>query len=61
LTGGEYYPASTAADLQKVFKNLPMNIITRHETMEISVFLTAAGVLLALLAISLSLAWHPVP
>jgi Ca-activated chloride channel homolog len=61
LTGGAYYPAATAAELQKVFQNLPMNIITKHETMEISVIFTAIGVFLAVLAILLSFAWHPLP
>jgi Ca-activated chloride channel homolog len=61
LTGGAYYPAATAAELQKVFQNLPMNIITQHEIMEISVIFTAVGMFLAVLAILLSLIWHPLP
>lgn len=61
LTGGAYYPAATASELQKVFQNLPINIITRHEIMEISVIFTAIGVFMAALAILLSFAWHPLP
>jgi len=59
LTGGEYYSAASANDLLKVFQNLPMNIITQHETMEISVFFTAIAVCLVALAILLSFSWHP--
>ena len=61
LTGGAYYAAATGNELQKVFQNLPMSIIAKHETMEISVIFTAIGVLLVLLAILLSFAWHPLP
>jgi Ca-activated chloride channel homolog len=61
LTGGAYYSAISADELQKVYQNLPMSIIAKHETMEISVVFTAIGVLLALLAILLSFAWHPLP
>jgi Ca-activated chloride channel family protein len=59
LTGGAYYPAASANELQKVFQNLPIYLITQHETMEISVAFTALGVFLAALAILLSFAWHP--
>ena len=61
LTGGAYYAAASGSELQHVFQSLPMNIITKHETMEISVIFTAIGVLLAGLAIFLSFAWHPLP
>jgi Ca-activated chloride channel family protein len=61
MTGGEYYPAMSAGELQKVFQNLPTYLITRHEITEISVAFTALGALLAALAIGLSLIWHPLP
>ena len=61
MTGGAYYPASSAGDLQNVFQNLPTYLITKHETTEISVVFTAIGALLAALAIVLSLLWHPLP
>ena len=61
LTDGAYYSAVNADELQRVYQNLPMHLITQHETMEISVVFTAIGVLLALLAIILSFAWHPLP
>jgi Ca-activated chloride channel family protein len=61
MTGGEYYSAESASELHNVFRNLPTHLITRHEIMEISVAFTAIGALLAALAISLSLIWHPLP
>ena len=38
-TGGTYYPAESADELHTVFENLPTNLITKHEVMEISVAL----------------------
>jgi Ca-activated chloride channel homolog len=61
MTGGKYYTATSATELENVFQNLPTYLIIKHETSEISVLFTAAGGLLALLAISLSLLWHPLP
>jgi len=58
-TGGEYYSAESASELNDVFKKLPTYLITRHETTEISVFFTAFAALMAALAILLSLLWHP--
>lgn len=59
LTGGEYYSAESAAELQDVFRSLPTHLITREETMEISVFFVALGALLAALAVGLSMLWNP--
>jgi Ca-activated chloride channel homolog len=61
LTGGEYYSAESAADLQSVFKNLPTSLITRHEVTEISVVFVALGALLVGLAFLLSQVWRPLP
>ena len=61
MTGGDYYSAESANELQNVFQNLPTYLITKHETMEISVAFTAIGALLAALAVTLSLRWHPLP
>ena len=61
MTGGEYYSAESAGELQKVFQNLPTYLIIKHETTEISVVFTAIGALLAALAVALSLVWHPLP
>jgi Ca-activated chloride channel family protein len=61
MTGGTYYSAESAGELHDVFENLPTYLITKHELMEISVAFTAIGALLAMLAIGLSLSWHPLP
>jgi Ca-activated chloride channel family protein len=61
ITGGEYYSAESAGELQTVFQNLPTSLITRHEVTEISVLFAALGALLAALAIALSMLWHPLP
>jgi len=61
LTGGDYYTATTADELEKVFESLPTYLITKHETSELSVFFLAIGGLFAAVAIALSLRWHPLP
>jgi Ca-activated chloride channel family protein len=61
MTGGTYYSAESAGELQDVFQELPTYLITRHETTETSVVFAAIGALLAALAIVLSLIWHPLP
>jgi Ca-activated chloride channel family protein len=60
-TGGTYYSAASAGELQNVFRNLPTYLITKHEITEISVVFAALGALLAAVAIVLSLIWHPLP
>lgn len=61
MTGGEYYTATSADELHKVFQNLPTYLITREETSEISVVFTAVGALLACLAVLLAQRWNPLP
>jgi Ca-activated chloride channel family protein len=61
MTGGEYYVATSASELQQVFQDLPTYVIATRETTEISVFFTAAAVLIAILALFLALRWHPLP
>jgi Ca-activated chloride channel homolog len=58
-TGGAYYSAESAGELQNVFRNLPTYLIAKHAVTEISVFFAAIGALLAALAIMLSQLWHP--
>lgn len=59
MTGGEYYEATSAAELQSVFENLPTHLITRHETTELSVFFVALGALVVAGALALALLWNP--
>ena len=61
MTGGEYYIATSAGELQEVFRNLPTYVVATRETTEISVFFTALAVLIAVLAMILSVRWHPLP
>jgi Ca-activated chloride channel family protein len=60
-TGGTYYSAESGNELQNVFEELPTYLIVKHEVMEISVFFTIAGALLAIAALILSFIWHPLP
>jgi Ca-activated chloride channel family protein len=61
LTGGRYYAAASASELQNVFASLPTNLVTREERLEISVMFAALGALLAAVALALSLLWNPLP
>jgi Ca-activated chloride channel family protein len=60
-TGGTYYPAESASELHTVFENLPMNLITKHEILEVSVLFVALGAVLIALAVLLGQAWRPLP
>lgn len=61
MTGGAYYTASSAHELENVFQSLPTYLIARHATSEISVLFAALGALLVAGAVVLSLIWHPLP
>jgi Ca-activated chloride channel family protein len=61
LTGGEYYSATSASELQRVFEDLPTYVTVTRETTEISVFFVAIAVVVAILAMILSVRWHPLP
>lgn len=61
LTGGEYYSAESANELNNAFRNLPTDLISKNELMEISVFFAAAGVLLLGISLLLSFLWNPLP
>ena len=60
-TGGEYYLAENAQQLNEVFAELPTDLIVAHEVVEISVAFTAVAVVLISLAILLGQAWRPLP
>ena len=61
MTGGASYTAESAAQLQSVFQNLPIDIILKHENIEITAGFTGFGALLLLFAVALGLIWHPSP
>jgi Ca-activated chloride channel family protein len=61
LTGGEYYPAESASELEEVFRGLPTTTITKAEPVEISAGFVGLGGLLAAFALLLGRAWRPLP
>lgn len=61
MTGGEYYTATSADELHKVFQSLPTYLVTREETTEITVMFAAVGALFVFLAVLLAQMWHPLP
>ena len=58
-TGGSYYAAMSASELEDVFQNLPTYVVTTRQTIEISAFFTAIAAFLGIIAMLLSLWWHP--
>lgn len=59
ITGGEFYAATNAPELQAVFQELHNFVAETNKTIEVSVFFAAAGVLIAMAALVLSVLWHP--
>jgi Ca-activated chloride channel family protein len=60
-TGGTYYPAESAEQLESVFQGLPTNLITKHEVLEIGFGFVGFSVLCVALAFILGRAWRPLP
>jgi Ca-activated chloride channel family protein len=58
VTGGSYYYAASASELEKVFQNLPTYLVATRETIEISVFFTAFAAIVIVLALFLSFRWY---
>ncbi|GIF71693.1 VWA domain-containing protein [Asanoa siamensis] len=61
LTGGEYYEAQDAAELTRVLRDLPNNIVLQKQDMEITAWFALAGALLVLAAVALAQWWGRVP
>lgn len=59
MTGGAYYAATSASELQNVFRNLPTYLVVTRETTEISALFNAIAALLMIAAFYLSLKWNP--
>jgi Ca-activated chloride channel homolog len=57
LTHGEYFNASTAEDLKKVYESLSSRMVVERKETEITAAFAALGALLALLATGLSVWW----
>jgi Ca-activated chloride channel family protein len=61
ITGGAYYPAESAGDLERVFAALPRTEVVARETVEVSVAFLALASLLAGVGLLLGRAWRPLP
>ena len=57
VTRGEYFYAGTAADLQKIYKNLNTKLFFEQKETEVTAFFAAAAAVLALVAGMLSMLW----
>ncbi len=58
LTGGEYYRAEDAGQLNDVFASLPNDVVLQKQRLEISAFFALGAAALAATAIALSMLWH---
>lgn len=56
-TRGDYYPATSAAELVKVYEALNAKLVFERRDMEITALVAAAAAVLALLAAGLSMFW----
>ena len=61
ITGGSYYQAESADQLQDVFANLPDDVETQKKETEVSAAFVAMAALAAMLAVGLSLLWNRNP
>ncbi len=61
LTGGEYYSAESAGQLEQVFTSLPMSLVVKHETTEVSVGLVLLSTVLLAGSLLLGRLWRPLP
>jgi Ca-activated chloride channel family protein len=61
LTGGKYFPAESAAQLEQVLAGLPTTLITKQEVVEVSAGFVGLGGLLAGIALLLARIWRPLP
>jgi Ca-activated chloride channel family protein len=58
ITGGEYYRAEDAEQLNDVLSDLPSSIVAQKQDVEITVLFALVGALLAIAAVVLSLRWN---
>jgi Ca-activated chloride channel family protein len=58
ITGGKYFQAKDAKELNSVFANLPSAIVLQHKHVELTVWFALAGALLVLGATGLSQWWN---
>jgi Ca-activated chloride channel homolog len=58
ITGGKYFRAQDVSQLNGVLSDLPSNIVTQRQKVEISVWFVLAGALLLFAAVTLSVLWN---
>lgn len=58
MTGAEYFQASSAADLKKVYEQLNARYTLERDETEISALVSAIGAVLVIAAAALSLSWY---
>ena len=61
ITGGTYFAASDAAQLQEVLEDLPRHVQVQQREIEVSVWLAALAGLLVLLAVGAAVRWSAFP
>ena len=61
ITGGTYFPASGAGQLQNVLTDLPRHVQVQHRTVEVSAVPVGLAVLLVLLALAAAARWTAFP
>ncbi len=64
MTGGRYFQAKDAKELNKALMHLPDSIVLQRKHVELTVWFALAGALLVLAAVGLSQWWNrpsPVP
>jgi Ca-activated chloride channel family protein len=59
MTGGEFYSATSADELQIVFQELHSFVAMTNQTIEVTAYFAAIGTFLAMAAFLLSALWHP--
>ena len=59
MTGGKFYSATSAGELQMVFQDLHKYVAASNQAVEISVAFAVVSALMAIAAFLLSLFWHP--
>jgi Ca-activated chloride channel homolog len=61
ITGGVYFPASGAGQLQNVLAELPRHVQVQQRTVEVSVAIVGLAALLVLLSVAAATRWTPFP
>ena len=59
MTGGDYYAAASAGELQDVFDKIPAFLSSTRELTEVSAFFAVIAACLAVISLALAFLWHP--